>query len=178
MSTANPYQAPRANVERDEEYSEVKFFSTKGRLGRVRYIAYSLGVWVLTSIIGGLIGGAAALAHLAVGGVADVRGVAAIIGGGFAVPLAIRRAHDFDAGSWWSLLAFVPLVNLMFLFKPGTDGENRFGKKTPPNSGGVIAAALVMPLLFIVGIAAAIAIPAYQSYAQRAHAAQLSHPQQ
>jgi hypothetical protein len=62
----------------------------------------------------------------------------------------------------------VPLVNLIFLVMPGTDGPNRFGGRTPPNSAGVLIAAWLVPLLFVGGILAAIAIPAYQDYQKRA----------
>ena len=57
-------------------------------------------------------------------------------------------------------------------FVPGTDGENRFGPKTPPNGAGAVALALILPAVFVVGIVAAIALPAYQQYLQRASATQ------
>ena len=45
--------------------------------------------------------------------------------------LVIRRLHDLDAGGWFSLLIFVPLVNLVFLLyvflKKGTAGPNKYG---------------------------------------------------
>jgi type IV pilus assembly protein PilA len=63
---------------------------------------------------------------------------------------------------------FVPLVNMLFWFVPGTAGENRFGKRTPPNTIGVILLACILPVVFVLGILAAIAIPAYQDYTLRA----------
>jgi uncharacterized membrane protein YhaH (DUF805 family) len=82
--------------------------------------------------------------------------------------LAIQRAHDFNASGWLGLLGLIPLVNLIFWFVPGTDGPNRFGHKTPPNSWGTVAAACIIPTIFVIGIVAAVAIPAYQDYAKRA----------
>jgi len=79
----------------------------------------------------------------------------------------IQRAHDFNTTGWLSLLVLIPLVNLIFWIIPGTDGENRFGAKTPPNSVLVLIAVWILPVIFIGGIAAAIAIPAYQTYMKR-----------
>jgi type IV pilus assembly protein PilA len=88
--------------------------------------------------------------------------------------LTIQRCHDFDMSGWLSLLVLVPLVNLMFWFIPGTDGPNRYGLPTPPNSAGVIVAACAVPLLvFFGGILAAIAIPAYQDYTHRARVSEV-----
>ncbi|MEA2491566.1 MAG: hypothetical protein QOH21_3358, partial [Acidobacteriota bacterium] len=88
------------------------------------------------------------------------------------IMLTIQRSHDFNMSGWISLLALVPLVNLMFWFIPGTDGTNRFGAKTPPNSGLVLVGLWIVPLLFIGGIIAAISIPAYQDYVKRAQTQQ------
>ena len=55
-----------------------------------------------------------------------------------------------------------------FLIIPGTDGPNRFGAPTPPNSVGVLIAAWAMPVIMIIGVVAAIALPAYQDYQKRA----------
>ena len=88
------------------------------------------------------------------------------------VMLTIQRCHDFDVSGWLSLLLIVPVAPLLFWIIPGTKGANRFGAPTPPNSTGVVVLALILPILFFVGIIAAIALPAYQSYAERARMAQ------
>ncbi len=59
-------------------------------------------------------------------------------------------------------------MNLIFWFIPGTDGPNRFGAKTPPNSVLVLIVVWLFPALFIGGIVAAVAIPAYSDYVKRA----------
>lgn len=166
MENRNPYASPRANVadfEGDQEYGEIKILSAQGRLGRVRYIGYSTG---LTFLVALLVGVAAAAAGPAAVVVVTVVGYIAIFA--VSILLTIQRAHDFDSSGWLSLLVFVPLVALVFWFIPGTRGENRFGKRPPPNSVGAIILACVLPLIVVVGIVAAIAIPAYQDYAQRA----------
>jgi hypothetical protein len=86
--------------------------------------------------------------------------------------LTIQRSHDFNMSGWFSLLALVPLVNLIFWFIPGTDGPNRFGAKTPPNSALVLIGVWIVPILFIGGILAAVSIPAYQDYVKRSQTQQ------
>jgi uncharacterized membrane protein YhaH (DUF805 family) len=167
MATANPYKAPAAAVaDSAEQYEDVRFFSASGRIGRARYIAYAIGLWlalmaivVLSSFLGTL--GVVLMVIAYIG--------ALVLG----FMLSIQRAHDFNATGWLAILSLVPLINLIFLFIPGTDGENRFGLKTPPNSVGVLVAAWMLPVIFGVGILAAIALPAYQDYVKRAQAKQL-----
>lgn len=156
----NPYAKPNAAVaEAGEQYQEVKVFATSGRIGRVRYIAYGMGIYFLFGILGFLL-------SLAIGQAGMVIGWIAIMVVGFM--LTIQRCHDFNTTGWLSLLVLVPLVNLIFWFIPGTDGSNNYGDKTAPNGAGVIIAALIIPILFVGGILAAIAIPAYQQYVTRA----------
>ena len=88
------------------------------------------------------------------------------------IMLTIQRSHDFNMSGWFSLLALVPLVNMIFWFIPGSDGPNRFGAKTPPNSALVLVGVWIVPLVFIGGIIAAVSIPAYQDYAKRAQVQQ------
>jgi hypothetical protein len=61
---------------------------------------------------------------------------------------------------------------MLFWFVPGTDGPNRFGAKTPPNSVGVLIGVWIVPAIFVLGVMAAIALPAYQDYVKRAATAQ------
>jgi uncharacterized membrane protein YhaH (DUF805 family) len=156
----NPYAKPNAAVaEAAEQTQEVKVFSTSGRIGRVRYIAYGVGIYLLFGILGALLG-------FVIGNAGMVIAWIAIMVVGFM--LTIQRCHDFNTTGWLSLLVLVPLVNLIFWFIPGTDGENNYGAKTPPNGVGVIIAALIIPIVFVVGVVAAVALPAYQQYVERA----------
>jgi Tfp pilus assembly major pilin PilA/uncharacterized membrane protein YhaH (DUF805 family) len=166
MENRNPYAAPRTNVSRPqgaEEYGEIRIFSAQGRLGRARYIGYSVGLSFLISLVLGI----------AVAAAGEPAGVLVAIAGYLllvvvSVLLTIQRAHDMNPSGWLAVLWLVPLVNLLFWFVPGTQGENRYGKQPPPNTAGVIILACVVPLVGIVGILAAIAIPAYQDYTIRA----------
>ena len=139
----------------------VRLFSTSGRIGRARYVAYGFGLYLLSVFVGV----AAARLFADVGAmVATVAWIGVAVLG---VMLTIQRCHDFNATGWLALLIVVPLANLIFLFIPGTDGPNRFGAPTPPNSVGVLVVAWVIPGIVIAGMIAAIALPAYQAYLQR-----------
>ena len=160
MANVNPYETPKAAVaDTTLSFQPVKLFSVAGRIGRARYIAYSLGIMLLLGMVGGVLS--------MVIGVAGI-GIAYLAIFIVSFMLTIQRCHDFNSSGWFSLLIFVPLVNLMFWFVPGTDGPNRFGPPTPPNSVPVLIGAWKVPVLFIGGVLAAIALPAYQDYVKRA----------
>ncbi len=176
----NPYTSPQSELT-NAEYGEAKAFSFSGRIGRLRYLAYSMGLMLLVSIVGSLlIGLTAGFTPQGDAGPGPLAVVMMVVVYGFtivaSVVLAVRRLNDFDASGWLVLLFLVPLVNfilsLVLWFKPGTNGTNRYGLQPPENSGGVTALAMVLPLIMIIGILAAIAIPQYAEYQQRAAAMQ------
>lgn len=141
----------------------MRVFSVSGRIGRARYITYSFGLFILIGIVGGLLG-------MVIGDAASlITGVAALAIG---FMLTIQRCHDFNTTGWLSLLILVPLANLVFWFIPGTDGPNRYGRPTPPNSVLTLILVWILPIFFIVGILAAVAIPAYHGYLKRAQQVQ------
>jgi len=168
MQNRNPYAAPRTNVTRrdsTQDYGEIRLFTSEGRIGRVRYLGYSFGLTFLAAIV---IGVAGALA----GAVAPGSAVVVAVIGYLAVVVAqimltIQRAHDMNVTGWLWLISLIPLGALVFLLVPGTRGENNYGKPPPPNTTGAVVLACVVPAIMIVGILAAIAIPAYQDYTQR-----------
>lgn len=51
----------------------------------------------------------------------------------YSVIFSIRRLHDTDLTGWWSLLGFIPFLNLLLLtfliIQKGTEGTNRFGSE-------------------------------------------------
>lgn len=171
MATMNPYAPPQAHVDDVEDgdvgTQPVKTWSAQGRVGRLRYLAHLMAAYLLVAVVGfvgGMLGGM--LRSEALGTVFVGVGVAVYIL--FTVLKTIQRSHDMDWSGWTSLLALIPFVGLIWIFKGGTAGRNRFGAPPPPNTFGVKFLALLFPAIAVIGIIAAVTIPAYQSYAKRA----------
>jgi uncharacterized membrane protein YhaH (DUF805 family) len=171
MSTPNPFAPPVAHVRDIDEgqvFQPVKIFSIAGRMGRLRYLAYTFGTWLLLSFVGGAIAGglgAATNSSGVVGAMMIVIYVAMIV---LNVMFLIQRSHDMDLSGWFGLLTLIPLVVLYWIFKGGTPGPNRFGAPPPPNTLGVKILAWILPAIMIIGIIAAVSIPAYVDYQKRA----------
>ncbi|MFR0689565.1 DUF805 domain-containing protein [Enterobacterales bacterium AE_CKDN230030158-1A_HGKHYDSX7] len=171
---ASPYAPPQAQVgEELPEFGELKVFTTEGRIGRVRYLGWSMAMLLIAIplflVIGGLYAVSSALGMLV--GAVLVVGYLVI-----SVMIGAQRLHDIGWSAWLLLLNLVPVVGsvfpLLMMLIPGTVGANRFGPPPPPNSRGVVALAWSMLLVPILGILAAIAIPAYQGYVEHAETAQ------
>jgi uncharacterized membrane protein YhaH (DUF805 family) len=164
MST-NPYTAPRAavsDIEVEQEYQEIRIWSASGRIGRLRYLAYSTGATLLAGVVAGL---AAAVDPTLGSLVSLVAYCGALV---FTVIAGIKRSHDMDWSGWTFLLALIPIVGLIWVFKSGTQGANSHGAPPPPNTMGVKILGFLLPAVMVVGILAAIAIPAYVDYQKRA----------
>lgn len=181
-NTANPYQAPSNPAEGElndaKDYSP-KLFALSGRIGRLRYLAYAFVYTLVFMLLAGI--GAALMAPSLEGGAAGIPVIPSIVLGlsgllfvVMIISLGRRRLNDLDNSGWWLLLNFIPIVGFFFglymLLWPGTKGVNNFGVRPKPNSWAMIILALLLPVL--VGVMAAISIPAYQDYVQRAEAAQ------
>lgn len=174
MSAVNPFTPPLAEVSDVQPaatgYSQPKVWSARGRIGRLRYLAY-LTVAALAMYAG--LGLTMALAFAGAGVVAIVLMVLVYIPFiVLSVLLLIQRSHDMGWSGWTVLLAFIPFAALIWLFKAGTPGANRFGNPLPPNPTSVKILGLVGPVIGIIGVVAAVSLPAYQSYTKRAQAAQ------
>jgi uncharacterized membrane protein YhaH (DUF805 family) len=153
----SPYSPPRAVVgEALPEFSELKVFSIQGRIGRLRFLA-----WTLVSL----------LVAMAVAGVIAISlftGEQFMLGGFFAVvavlayiyvniTISVQRLHDIGWSGWLWLLNLVPLVGSVFpiliMVIPGNTGANRYGAPPPPNSTAVKVLSslwLVLLALFLV----------------------------
>ena len=173
MPEMNQYQSPQSQVDAPESYSfsKPKIFGVRGRLGRVRYLAYSFGITFLWVALMGIVM-AIAIPAMGLGQennaflfvLIAIYYLGIII---YSFMVTIQRCHDFNVTGWLSLVLLIPFVGLIFWFIPGTNGSNNFGDPPPPNHAGVIIAGLIVPIVLI-GVMAAVAIPAYQGYVERA----------
>lgn len=167
---ASPYAPPRADVaETLPEFGELKVLSVSGRIGRVRYLGWSMAMMLCALPLFG-VGAGLAVASETLGMILIALVMLAMAA--FSVCIGVQRLHDMGWSGWLWLLNFVPIVggvfSLLMLIIPGTQGANRYGPPPPPNSTSVKVMAWLILLVPVIGILAAIAIPQYQSYVERA----------
>ena len=167
---ASPYAPPRADVaEKLPEFGELKVLSVSGRIGRVRYLGWSMAMMLCALPIFG-IGAGLTVASETLGMI--LIAIAMLAMAAFSVCIGVQRLHDMGWSGWLWLLNFVPVVggvfSLLMLIIPGTQGANRYGPPPPPNSTSVKVMAWLILLVPVIGILAAIALPQYQSYVERA----------
>jgi uncharacterized membrane protein YhaH (DUF805 family) len=166
-AAATPYATPKAAVaETLPEFSELKAFTTDGRIGRLRYLAWSMVLMLACLPLFGIAGGFFAASEILGGLLMVVVGIAVAVVG---IMFGVQRLHDIGWSGWLLLVTLVPIVGgvfslLMFII-PGSTAANRFGPPPPPNSRAVKILALLWVAIIVIGIVAAIALPAYMGYA-------------
>ncbi|MFP0194054.1 DUF805 domain-containing protein [Pseudomonas sp. PHC1] len=143
----SPYAPPRAAVgENLPAFAPLKPFSVEGRIGRLRYLAWSMVLSLVTLPI------VSVFALIGLGLVSADSTTGLIIGGLFAfflflafaivgILFSIQRLHDIGWSGWLWLLTLVPFVGsffpLVIMVVPGNTGANRYGPPPPPNSTAV-----------------------------------------
>lgn len=158
VDAEQPYAPPRASVaELLPEHGELKPFSVQGRIGRLRYLAWSC---VMSMAAMALL--LVASATMAITSFIGIPLIAVVVIGLLvvAVQIGVQRLHDIGWSGWLMLLTLVPVVGSVFplvlMLAPGTSGPNRFGPPPPPNSRSVKILAGIWLVLPIIGIIAAI----------------------
>lgn len=168
----NPYQTPTGQLDtaEDQAFGEVSFFNPSGRLNRLRYWAH--GMTMAFAFYAVIIAGVVLMTRgsLFLGGAILAVGYITMLV--FSFILVIQRLHDLNKSGWMSLLLLVPFANIyiivLVIFFKGTPGKNNYGLQTPPNKTWHWIMAFSFPvLMFVIGIIAAISIPAYQNYVER-----------
>jgi uncharacterized membrane protein YhaH (DUF805 family) len=177
----NIYSAPKADLSEvsfmDATY-EPKLFALKGRVGRARYVGFSIAYYLITLLAFGVAAGVMGLVSALGVLLMVIVGIAATV---LYVALTVRRLNDLNHTGWLSLLMLIPFVGaflaLYVLFAPGTKGTNDYGLAPTKNTTTFVICAAILPAIVVIGIVAAVALPAYQDYTKRAKAAQLEQAQ-
>lgn len=151
----DPYAAPTADLQTDAAIIETSIWSAKGRLGVLSYLAQSLIMIIVFTIVLGVAG---AIIGTVFGGIEsiassvenlDLANPALLVGALVMIPLflimmyvgiclLIKRLHDRNHSGWWALaltvLSLIPIVGLVAIFGyiyvmffPGNKHANRFG---------------------------------------------------
>lgn len=177
LNLNNPYAAPSADLSQqmnDGQTYAPSMFAMRGRIGRLRYLAYSIVLTILMLAVGGVLMGVLSTMIASVDVLAVLIYIPSIV---VSLMMAVRRLNDMNQTGWLSVLILVPLINFFFglwlLFAPGSAGSNRYGPAPSPNTTGVKILAWG-GLIFggaLVVIIAAVAVPAYVKYKEKAAAA-------
>ncbi|MPQ84727.1 DUF805 domain-containing protein [Pseudomonas sp. MAFF 730085] len=171
--SASPYAPPRAAVgDHTAEFSTLKVFTTHGRIGRLRYLAWTLVMSVAMLVASGIISTASFAVATASPTAGTILGV--LLGLALfvalvcvSVQIGVQRLHDLGWSGWLYLLNLVPLVNsifpLLLLVLPGNTGANQYGPPPPRNSKAVkVLAALWLAFIpVILAIALALGMNGY-----------------
>ncbi|NER60639.1 DUF805 domain-containing protein [Pseudomonas sp. MAFF212428] len=128
---------------------KLRFMSVRGRIGRVRLLAWSL--LLVAAGVGSVLLFAlmSSLAKDLAGAIVPILLAAKIL----SLVFVARRMNDLGLNGWYSLLTLIPyyignLIFLALLLLPGNRASNRYGPPPPPNSKAVIVLAwLWVPLL-------------------------------
>ena len=149
----SPYASPAAVITQETtEVGELNIWGVEGRLGRMRYIAWSM-VFMLAIAPAMLIAIAAFKTSFFLGGllVAAVGIVAIMIG----IQISVKRLHDIGWSGWLLLITLVPVVGSIFQLlisvMPGSKDSNRYGAPPPANSTAVKVLFWIWVVLFVSG---------------------------
>lgn len=156
---ASPYAPPRAAVgDALPAFASLKPFSVEGRIGRLRYLAWTMVLTLVTLGIGSVFAlfGLALISSDSTAGLILVGLLAFILVVVLAIATVlfmIQRLHDIGWSGWLWLLTLVPFVGSIFplviMVVPGNATANRYGPPAPPNTTAV----KVLATLWLVFIA-------------------------
>ncbi|WP_350614396.1 DUF805 domain-containing protein [Pseudomonas sp. HY7a-MNA-CIBAN-0227] len=160
---ASPYAPPRAAVgEKLPEFATLKVFTVNGRIGRLRFLAWTLVLTLAMLAVTGVaftiglgIAAASSTAAIVIGTLVGIAfGVAFIW---VSVQITVQRLHDLGWSGWLWFLNLVPFVGSVFpillMVLPGNTGANQYGAPPPPNSTSVKVLSVLwlalIPLIFV-----------------------------
>ncbi|KPA99026.1 MULTISPECIES: DUF805 domain-containing protein [Pseudomonas] len=151
----SPYAPPAAQVgDTLPTFGPLKVFSLNGRIGRLRYLAWSMTAALVTFVL-------LMLLTTILRGSAIVGGLVVVVAAAFylllTIQIAVQRLHDIGWSGWLWLLMLVPLIGYVFpfilLFCPGNASANRYGAPPPPNSTSVkVLSILASIFVFLISL--------------------------
>lgn len=155
-TVGSPYAPPQSRLGTPEpEVGPLKVFTSKGRIGRLRYLAWQLVIVLLSVPLFLLAAMCSASSPLLGLSLIAATGIALMV---TSVQISIQRLHDMNRSGWLFLLSLVPaigsLIPLLLTFAPGTRDANRYGPPPPPNSLAVKLLSPLWPILFLAGLQA------------------------
>ena len=122
-------------------------FSFEGRMGRLKFATSNVALMALLylPLIMAL--------QEPTPGLLSVLAAAAAALAFFGMRLAVLRCHDCNQSGWWSLLLWLPAVNLIvaavLVCAAGTEGSNAYGAQPPPSRWWGFAAAALCAVLLV-----------------------------
>jgi uncharacterized membrane protein YhaH (DUF805 family) len=152
---ASPYAPPKSSVANDwPAVGELKVFTVQGRIGRLRYLAWTMVLTLVGLLLASLCFGIMSLSLVAGGLLGSVLLLAFVV---ISIQMGAQRLHDAGWSAWLLLLNLVPVVGsffpLLMIVIPGNDGPNRYGPPPPPNTRSIkllaIAWIFVLALIFL-----------------------------
>ena len=163
----SPYAPPHSAVgETVTGFASLKPFSFEGRIGRLRFLAWTMVLTLVTLGIGSVLAlmGLAFFNSDSSGGLilAGLLAFILIVALAFvSIQFSVQRLHDIGWSGWLWLLNLVPFVGSFFPFvmmiMPGNSVANRYGAPPPPNSNAVKVLSclwvVLIALVFIGGLA-------------------------
>ncbi|SHM66181.1 DUF805 domain-containing protein [Phytopseudomonas punonensis] len=146
-----PYSPPKAEINTHAgQVGELKINSFRGRIGRMRYLAWSLGLlFIFVAIMLGI--SAITMASETLGSILLIGAIIGMLV--ISAQIGVQRLHDMGWTGWLWLLNLVPVISSVFwiimLVVPGPAGSNRYGQPPPPNSLAVNLVAGIFLILLI-----------------------------
>ncbi|NJM40322.1 MAG: DUF805 domain-containing protein, partial [Anaerolineae bacterium] len=119
------------DIHDDTQTQPIKLWSAQGRMGRLRWLAWSvIGSLAIMPVafVGGILGAASG----SEGVLYLVLGAAYVAYAVFYALLTVQRCHDLDWSGWMSLIVLIPLVALVFLFMRGSRAATASARRRRP----------------------------------------------
>ena len=127
----NRFAPPGAVVDdvgfRSGDVQPIKLWPPSGRIGRLRLLAYSVGLYlafVVVTIVLGLVAGVGRTNSIPLFVIETVVYVV------FSALLLIQRSHDMNFSGWWSLASIIPLVEADLVGGPRNTRRESLGCTT------------------------------------------------